>query len=240
MPYPALQSTVRPALPEGPAVVLARRLRARSPTTRSRPTPGTPRNADRALPMHLYPIDGAAHRVGADRHGVGLPRRHLVQVIVGVDPDPANAEASKVVRDYWEATHPYSAGGAYVNFMMDEGQDRVRASYGETTTGSARSRRNTTRRTSSGSTRTSRRRAEPARVAAWRRSASSRSAFPSTMSGPGQPRAAGAPARRRTRRAARRVDAAEPVHRLVGARRRPARRADERGGGRCSRGDAGR
>ena len=31
--------------------------------------------------------------------------------------------------DYQEALHPYSAGGAYVNMMMDEGQDRVRASY---------------------------------------------------------------------------------------------------------------
>ncbi|MHA2343100.1 MAG: BBE domain-containing protein, partial [Candidatus Hodarchaeales archaeon] len=27
------------------------------------------------------------------------------------------------------AVHPYSAGGAYVNFMMDEGEDRVKASY---------------------------------------------------------------------------------------------------------------
>ena len=31
--------------------------------------------------------------------------------------------------DYFEALHPYSAGGAYVNMMMDEGQERVRASY---------------------------------------------------------------------------------------------------------------
>ena len=31
--------------------------------------------------------------------------------------------------DYWEALHPHSAGGAYVNMMMDEGQDRVKASY---------------------------------------------------------------------------------------------------------------
>ncbi len=30
---------------------------------------------------------------------------------------------------YQEALHPYSAGGAYVNMMMDEGQERVRASY---------------------------------------------------------------------------------------------------------------
>jgi FAD/FMN-containing dehydrogenase len=49
---------------------------------------------------------------------------------VGVDPDPANAELLKRwTVDYWEALHPYSAGGAYVNFMMDEGQERVQATY---------------------------------------------------------------------------------------------------------------
>ena len=54
------------------------------------------------------------------------------EVIVGVDPDPANAEAIKDwTVGYWEATHPYSAGGAYVNFMMDEGQERVKATYRE-------------------------------------------------------------------------------------------------------------
>jgi hypothetical protein len=53
-------------------------------------------------------------------------------VIVGVDPDPANKE--KIIswaRDYWTALHPYSCGGAYVNMMMDEGEDRVKASYGD-------------------------------------------------------------------------------------------------------------
>jgi FAD/FMN-containing dehydrogenase len=49
---------------------------------------------------------------------------------VGVDPDPANAAAiSQWAQDYWEELHPTSAGGAYINFMMDEGRDRVRASY---------------------------------------------------------------------------------------------------------------
>lgn len=53
------------------------------------------------------------------------------QVIAGVDPDPANAELlRRWTVSYRDATHPYSAGGAYVNFMMDEGQDRVRATYG--------------------------------------------------------------------------------------------------------------
>ncbi len=32
-------------------------------------------------------------------------------------------------KDYFDALHPYSAGGAYVNFMMEEGQERVRASF---------------------------------------------------------------------------------------------------------------
>ena len=52
-------------------------------------------------------------------------------MIFAVDPDPAKADE---LRDwcvgYWDATHPYSAGGAYVNFMGEgEGQDRVRATY---------------------------------------------------------------------------------------------------------------
>ncbi len=51
-------------------------------------------------------------------------------VIVGVDPDPANADKiTQWCKDYWEALHPYSAGGAYLNFMMNEGQDRIKASY---------------------------------------------------------------------------------------------------------------
>jgi FAD/FMN-containing dehydrogenase len=32
-------------------------------------------------------------------------------------------------RDYYDALHPYGAGGAYVNFMMEEGEDRIRATY---------------------------------------------------------------------------------------------------------------
>jgi len=54
------------------------------------------------------------------------------EVIVGVDPDPANAKRIKEwTVSYWQDLHPYSMGGAYVNFMMDEGQDRVKATYRE-------------------------------------------------------------------------------------------------------------
>jgi hypothetical protein len=80
--------------------------------------------------MHLYPINGAAHRVG--KHDTAWSYRDATwaQVIVGVDPNPANND--KIIgwtKTYWEALHPYSAGGAYVNFMMDEGAERVKATY---------------------------------------------------------------------------------------------------------------
>jgi FAD/FMN-containing dehydrogenase len=50
--------------------------------------------------------------------------------MVGVDPDPKNNEKLAAwAKDYWLALHPFSAGGAYVNMMMEEGEDRVKASY---------------------------------------------------------------------------------------------------------------
>ena len=81
--------------------------------------------------MHLYAIDGAAARVAADATPWAYRDAKWAQVIVGVDPDPANAGTLREwCVDYWEATRPYSMGGSYVNFMMDEGQERVRATYG--------------------------------------------------------------------------------------------------------------
>jgi FAD/FMN-containing dehydrogenase len=51
-------------------------------------------------------------------------------VIVGVDPDPANAGAITTwCKEYFDALHPYSSGGAYVNFMMDEGRERVQSAF---------------------------------------------------------------------------------------------------------------
>ena len=82
--------------------------------------------------MHLYPVDGAVHRVGKEETAFSYRGARWSAVFAGIDPDPANKEAiSAWAREYWEALHPYSAGGAYVNFMMDEGQERVRATYRE-------------------------------------------------------------------------------------------------------------
>jgi FAD/FMN-containing dehydrogenase len=80
--------------------------------------------------MHLYPIDGAAARVGKDATAWGYRDAKWAEVIVGVSPDPADNERMIAwAREYWNALHPYSAGGAYVNMMMDEGAERVQASY---------------------------------------------------------------------------------------------------------------
>jgi hypothetical protein len=80
--------------------------------------------------MHLYPINGAVHRIGEKDTAWSYRDVTWSMVIAGVDPDPANKErVTAWAKDYWEALHPYSAGGAYVNFMMEEGQERVRATY---------------------------------------------------------------------------------------------------------------
>ncbi|HUE40943.1 MAG TPA: FAD-binding oxidoreductase [Chthoniobacterales bacterium] len=81
--------------------------------------------------MHLYPINGAAGRVGKTETAWNYRDANWAQVMVGVDPDPANKEKiSKWAKDYFDALHPFSAGGAYVNFMMEEGEERVKATYG--------------------------------------------------------------------------------------------------------------
>ena len=80
--------------------------------------------------MHLYPVSGAAGRVKKDATPWAYRDAKYAGVIVGVDPDPSNAtKITKWCKDYWEALHPFSSGGAYLNFIMNEGQDRIKASY---------------------------------------------------------------------------------------------------------------
>jgi len=80
--------------------------------------------------MHLYPLNGAAQRVGKNDTAYSFREALFAEVIVGVDPDPANArKLTDWCKNYYDALHPYAAGGAYINFMMDEGQERVQASF---------------------------------------------------------------------------------------------------------------
>jgi FAD/FMN-containing dehydrogenase len=80
--------------------------------------------------MHLYPVNGTAHRVSKHDTAWSYREATWAGVIMGVDPDPANT--GRIVdwaRRYWEDLHPYSEGGAYVNAMMEEGDERVKDSY---------------------------------------------------------------------------------------------------------------
>ena len=80
--------------------------------------------------MHLYPVNGKAHQIPKADTAWSYREAVWAEVIVGVDPDPANKERiTDWARNYWDALHPYSAGGAYLNFIMDEGEEHVRASY---------------------------------------------------------------------------------------------------------------
>jgi FAD/FMN-containing dehydrogenase len=131
MPHPMLQSAFDELYPKGDqwywradfvneipdeAVQLHHRYGTEMPTMKST--------------MHLYPIDGAVHDVASSDTAWAYRDSHWGSVFAGVDPDPVNVPAIRNwTIDYHEALHPYSAGGAYVNMMMDEGQERVRASY---------------------------------------------------------------------------------------------------------------
>ncbi|WP_254524999.1 FAD-binding oxidoreductase [Natrinema caseinilyticum] len=132
MPYPAIQSVFDDIYPPGDrwywkgdfvaeltddAIAVHERFAA-VPTTQSF--------------MHLYPIDGAASRVDADETAWNYRDATWSMVVAGVDSDADNDDViTDWAHEYWEALHPHSAGGSYVNFMMDEGDDRIRATYGD-------------------------------------------------------------------------------------------------------------
>jgi hypothetical protein len=81
---------------------------------------------------HLYPIDGAVHDVSNEETAWANRDARWAQVIVGVDPEPEKAnEVTKWCKDYFDDLKPHAMGGAYVNFMMEEGQERIKSSYKE-------------------------------------------------------------------------------------------------------------
>ncbi len=80
--------------------------------------------------MHIYPVSGAANRVGKNDTAFNYRDAKYVHVIAAMYPDPTDTPKNmEWVRSYWSALHPHSAGGAYVNFMMDEGKERIAATY---------------------------------------------------------------------------------------------------------------
>jgi FAD/FMN-containing dehydrogenase len=133
MPYPALNSAFDPLLPPGlqhywkadfvkeltdDAIAAHVEHGSKVPCVQST--------------MHLYPINGAVNRVGADETAFAYRDVNFACVIAGMWPEPAdNAANTQWVRDYWSAIHPYSGTeGGYVNFMAADDHNRVAANYG--------------------------------------------------------------------------------------------------------------
>ena len=133
MPFPALQSMFDPLFPPGLQWYwkgdFVRELSDKAIDTHIRygSKPPSPLSL-----MHLYPIDGAVHRVARDATAWSYRDVRWSMVIAGIDPDPTSAERITTwAKDYWNALRPHTAGGGYVNFMMEEGQERVQATYGD-------------------------------------------------------------------------------------------------------------
>ena len=80
--------------------------------------------------VHIYPINGACHRVASDATAFAYRDANFATVIAGMWPDPTQNEANTAwVRDYYAATAPLSEEGGYVNFMAGDDQDRIKANY---------------------------------------------------------------------------------------------------------------
>jgi FAD/FMN-containing dehydrogenase len=134
MPFPVLQSFFDPLMPPGlqhywradfQPHLTDEAIREHARRGGTLPTP--------LSTVHLYPLDGAAQRVAPDATAYRHRDAMWSQNVVGVDPDPANVDKLRDwVASYHDALHSYSTtGSAYVNFLMDEGQDRIRATYGD-------------------------------------------------------------------------------------------------------------
>jgi FAD/FMN-containing dehydrogenase len=131
MPYPALNTLFDPLLPAGlqhywkasfarelsdDAIAVHVEHGARVPAIQ--------------CAVHLYPIDGAVQRVGADETAFAYRDVNFAPVIAGMWEDPADNDRNIAwVRDYYEALEPYSAEGGYINFMDGDDQGRIRANY---------------------------------------------------------------------------------------------------------------
>jgi FAD/FMN-containing dehydrogenase len=81
--------------------------------------------------MHLYPINGACHRVAPNATAFGHRDANFSMVILAASDNPDDDEDNtQWVRDYSDAVAPHSEVGGYVNFMDDDDNDRIRANYG--------------------------------------------------------------------------------------------------------------
>ena len=132
MPYPALNAAFDPLFPKGIRSYWKGSFvtELTDEAIEAHLTHG-PKVPEVSATMHLYPINGACHRVGADETAFAYRNATFSTVIVCAWQDPAlDAERIQWVRDYYDATAPHSEAGGYVNFMADDDQAKVQDNYG--------------------------------------------------------------------------------------------------------------
>jgi FAD/FMN-containing dehydrogenase len=131
MPHPVLQTLFDPVSPFGLQnywkADFVEDLSDELITEHVRHAPGVPNIFSGVI---IFPVSGAAQQVGKNETAYSHRDARYQHLVYAAYPDPADTPMNVAwVRDYWDALHPHSAGGAYVNFLSDEGQDRIRATY---------------------------------------------------------------------------------------------------------------
>jgi FAD/FMN-containing dehydrogenase len=85
-------------------------------------------------PLTAFPIwqmGGAISRVGEDETAFsGRGAGHTFNITAATAGRDGFDEEREWVRDFWSALEPHHTSGVYVNFLMNEGEDRVREAYG--------------------------------------------------------------------------------------------------------------
>jgi FAD/FMN-containing dehydrogenase len=131
MPYPALNSAFDALYPKGIRAYWKGNFvtELTDPAIEAHLAHG-PKVPEVSATMHLYPINGACHRVDATDTAFAYRDANFATVILASWSDPAvDAERIQWVRDYYDATAPHSEPGGYVNFMDDDDQSRIRDNY---------------------------------------------------------------------------------------------------------------
>jgi FAD/FMN-containing dehydrogenase len=131
MPYPALNAAFDPIFPKGiRSYWKGNFVTELTDAAIEQHLKFGPKVPEVSATMHLYPINGACHRVGADDTAFAYRHATFATVIVCAWQDPAlDQQRIQWVRDYYAGTAPYSEPGGYVNFMADDDGARVQDNY---------------------------------------------------------------------------------------------------------------
>lgn len=80
----------------------------------------------------LEQVGGAIRPVGAEETAFAHRAANFNLLIMSLWEDPTTADPNvQWARDLWDAVQPWATEGVYVNYLGEEGTDRVRAAYGE-------------------------------------------------------------------------------------------------------------